>query len=356
MRLFRAALISLAVTLMAVGDLSPIAAADSTSSDFSLTTSPVYATLTTQPQQAVSTPIKVFNNAAKPVDLDVKLLKFRASGGAGQAELLNPSPNDPSISWVSFSRTSLTAQPGVWNTVTMTIKPSATASFGYYYAVVFAQAGTSTTDITSHNRVNGSTAVLVLLDVQVPGEKRQLQVSDFSTEHKVYEFLPANFTVTVKNTGNVHVVPAGDIYISRDKHTDIATLPINDSEGNVLPDSSRSYTVTWDDGFPAHTERRVNGQVVSDKSGKPQTVLNWDASRLNKFRFGKYYAHMLLVYNNGTQDVPIESEVAFWVIPWKVLLVLFIIIVLLLVGLVTVGRRLLKAARTTVRPDSSQKE
>jgi ABC-type glycerol-3-phosphate transport system permease component len=34
-------------------------------------------------------------------------------------------------------------------------------------------------------------------------------------------------------------------------------------------------------------------------------------------RFGKYTAKMLLVFDDGARDVPIEGVVSFWVIPWR---------------------------------------
>ncbi|QQR78615.1 MAG: hypothetical protein IPJ68_06120 [Candidatus Moraniibacteriota bacterium] len=36
---------------------------------------------------------------------------------------------------------------------------------------------------------------------------REITVTEFSTDKTVYEFLPVNFTVSLKNSGNVHVAP-----------------------------------------------------------------------------------------------------------------------------------------------------
>jgi len=304
---------------------------------YNLTTSPVFTTLTTKPGQAVKTQIKVQNNASKAVDLRVSLMKFKAYGQDGRAQLLTPKADDPSVAWASFSRPVVSAQPGVWNTIDMTIKPDRTAGFGYYYAVVFSPV--TTTKVVNGNAVTGSSAVLVLLDVQVPGEKRQMTVTNFKTEQGIQEFLPVRFTTTVKNTGDIHGAPSGDIYITRNHKDNLAILPVNQEQGNILPGSSRSFTTAWNDGFPAHVVKRIDGQVVNDRNGKPVTTLSWEASKLNALRFGHYYAHLLLVYNNGSHDIPLEAETSFWVIPWRPLLVAVILLALIIVGLIVLLKR-----------------
>jgi len=317
---------------------SASAASDTTPATYNVTTSPVYTTLTTTPGQTISTPVRVQNNAATPIDLQVKLMKFKAYGQDGKAQLLTPDSNDPSVKWVSFSQTKLAAQPGVMNTITMTIHPDRTAAFGYYYAVVFTPVGANG-KVQNSNNVVGSSAVLVLLDVQVPGEKRQLSLSNFKTEHKLNELLPVHFTATVKNTGDIYGAPTGEVYISRNRKDNIAVVPVNHELGNILPGSSRTFTASWDDGFPAHVTKRIGDQIVTGKDGQPETKLSWDASKLSSLRFGRYYAHALLVYNNGKEDVPIEAETTFWVIPWRAMAVALIPLGLIIFSLVVLIRR-----------------
>ena len=334
------------------------AADNSTKSTYNVTTSPVFTTLTAKPKQTVSTPLKVQNNAASAVELQVKLLKFKAYGKDGRPQLLNPEANDASVSWVHFSQTKLVAQPGAWNTVTMTIHPDQTAAFGYYYAVVFLPTNADAAKAQSANNVIGSSAVLILLDVQVPGEKRQLSLGGFKTEHAINELLPVRFTATVKNTGDIYGAPTGEVYITKNHKDNIAVLPINHELGNVLPGSQRQFATDWTDGFPAHVTKRVDDQIVTGKDGQPETRLSWDASKLSSLRFGRYYAHVLLVYNNGSQDVPIEAETSFWVIPWRAMLVALIPIGLIVFSLVIIIRRSLRLGRKISRrgkPAADQK-
>jgi hypothetical protein len=43
-----------------------------------------------------------------------------------------------------------------------------------------------------------------------------------------------------------------------------------------------------------------------------------------KLRFGKYQAKLLLIYDDGHRDVPLEGTVSFWVVPWRLLLALLV--------------------------------
>ena len=76
----------------------------------------------------------------------------------------------------------------------------------------------------------------------------------------------------------------------------------------------------------------IDGQPKLDNKGKPQQhlVINWD--RLTSFRIGRYDANLLLIFDNGTKDIPLETNLSFWVFPYKLvtgMLVGLIIIVLL---------------------------
>ena len=127
--------------------------------------------------------------------------------------------------------------------------------------------------------------VLVLLSVA--GEVTEnLLVKEFSAPSFV-EDGPIVFLLRFENLGTVHVRPKGFISITNmlgKKEADIA-FP----QKNVLPNSIRKLEVSWDPGFA----------------------------------IGKYTA--TLVANYGTNNLPLTAVVTFWVIPWKKILVVFIV-------------------------------
>ena len=305
----------------------------------SLTTSPVSLDLSAKPGQAVTTELQVMNNKAKPETVSVHLEEFKAAGISGEANIYKPAPGDASKDWVHFSENSFTADPGAWNKITMTITLPPTATLGYYYAVLFTP---NTTTVPQPNTVKGSNAILVLVNTNSGSESKRLQINSFTSLKSVYQFLPATFNVLVRNSGNIHLIPQGDIFISRTPNGHpIDSLPLNNGEGNVLPDSSRQFQVQWKNGLASYGPKVVAGKVATDSKGEPVQELQWNTSKsLSSLRFGKYYAHLVLGYNNGITDVPLNAYVSFWVVPWELLLLIALVIVLVVALFVSAFWRL----------------
>jgi hypothetical protein len=205
----------------------------------------------------------------------------------------------------------------------MTISIPNYASLGYYYAVLFIPKSAQTSSNVSE-QIKGANAIFVLVDTNSTNEAKQISLTSFSSLSGLYQFLPATFNILVKNIGNIHLIPQGDVYISRTLNGKVIdTLPINSNLGNILPNSSRQFTAIWTDGLPSFEAKTVDGQALTVKNGQPVEQLRWNFSEpISKFRFGKYYAHLVLVYNNGNHDVPINAYLTFWVIPWKLILII----------------------------------
>ncbi len=326
-------LFSLLAVVLAVGPLLvPAVAKAAESKPLILQTSPLPINLATKPGTSVSADLRVKQNGGETERLKVSLMKFAAFGEEGKPRLVDREPGDDYFDWVKFDKTQFQAPSNVWQTVHMTINVPKTAAFGYYYAVVFSRVGDDVRQDARTNAINGGSAVLVLLDARSANAKRELQLVSFTSKHRVYEFLPAAFEMKLSNTGNVHAVPHGDIFITKGSKQ-LAALPVNAQQGNILPDSKRIYPMEWADGFPVYEPVTENGKVKLDKDGKQIRKLKWDWTQLPKVRMGKYTAHLFAVYDDGQRDVAMEAEVSFWVIPWRFLLVLLLVVALVGFGI-----------------------
>jgi hypothetical protein len=268
-------------------------------------------------------------------------MKFEAYEDTGKPALMDPEPSDEFIKWVTFSEPTFKIAPGEWKTIQATIAPPKEAAFGYYYAFVFARANENLTLEERANALSGGTAVLALLDVDVPGAKREVTLEKFAAKN-FYEFLPATFTVTLKNGGNVHGAPRGNIFIDKGDDKDIALLEVNKEKGNILPSSKRTFEVTWDEGFPKYVPKIVDGKEVKDADGNTEMELQWNWNELSNIRFGHYTAKLLMIYDDGTHDVPLEGEVSFWVIPWRIIGVALVVLIIVLFGLHSVFKGLFR--------------
>ncbi len=288
-----------------------------------LQVSPLPILLQTTPGGSASADLRVRNAGTTPEKLKITLLSF-ASDQQGTVKLTELSPSDDQYKWAHLSQTTFDAPPGEWQTIKLTINPPKTAAFGYYYAVRYSRVQ-EVEPKPGEAAYHGAVATFVLVDVKVPGAKREANIASFSADRQFYEFLPTTFNVKIQNTGNLHLSPQGSVYISQGGKNNIAVIPINDTQGNVLPNSTRTFSGSWDAGFPVYvTQHDASGNPIKDKNGNVKKTLNWDFSKVNHLRVGHYTAKLVMVYDNGTRDVPLTATVSFWVIPWRlIVLVIF---------------------------------
>lgn len=313
---------------------------------FNIITSPLPIKLSTDPGRTVQTELRVKNQNPTTERIKVGLMRFGAEGESGQPNLFELSDADRFAQWVTFTPSVFDAPPNTWMTVKMTIDVPADAALGYYMAVTFSRA----TDIQTGegSSVRGSAATLVLLDVRTDGATRELELVEFKTNRKLYEYLPVDFSVKVKNKGNIYLVPSGNIFITKDDKP-VSTLVFNGVGGSVLPESNRVYNLPWDDGFPRFEQKLVDGKPVNDENAVPKRDLTYNFSDASKFRFGKYTAKLLVVYDDGQRDVPVESTISFWVLPWKMMLLGLVVLLLIGFGLWSVGRSTFRKVMGGVR-------
>lgn len=323
-----------AAVVVSVSVFAPVSLAqNSPDGGLNLVVSPLPVALETKPGQRIATELKLKNVGLTTERIKISVMKFGAEGEDGTPKLLDLEPSDTFDDWAKFSENNFEAEPEVWKSISMTIDPPAEAAFGYYYAIVFSRADAEQQIQPNQANLLGAVASLVLLDVQAPGAKREAKLTEFSMPKNVYEFLPTEFTVRMQNSGNVHVAPRGNIFIRKGGAENISLLEVNLDKGYILPDSSRKFTAAWEDGWPVYKVVTADGKVELDENGKQNNKLDWNSFNPSKLRIGKYTAHLVMVYNDGSRDVPVEGYVSFWVIPWRILGVLAIVSLLLVAGL-----------------------
>ncbi len=306
-------------------------------SAFNLQISPLPIQLATPPGTTVGSDLRVLNAGSQTQHLRIHILKVTEDNDGG-VHLTEPTASDTFVNWIHFDRSSITAPTNQWQTIHMTINVPTTAAFGYYFAVEYSPA--SEAKLQAGKEVtNGAVATFVLLDAQKAGAKREASLTSFTTDHKLYGILPVGFTAKIKSTGNVEVAPYGNIYIYKGK-TQIGTIGINLAKSEVLPDSSQFFTAHWNDGFPYRQYYDSHGDALVDSKGRPKSVLKWDLSQIQKLRFGHYTAQLVMLYDNGQRDVPMQASVSFWVIPWQLVLGLIVLLAIIGVGLWSVFKRL----------------
>lgn len=339
-------------TLLIMFGISVFAADNFTPGGMWLTTSPTSMSISLEPGSQATFPLKVRNNSDRTEHIAVKVYPFAADKKTGHPILLDSSAQTSYVDWVSLSENDFELAPNEWKTIQATFSVPKEAAFSYFYAITFLK--TPEKPIQDGKvEITSAAAVMTLLEVKSPNAVRNLEVTDFSTSRSLFEFLPVTFNVNLHNTGNVHLSPRGNIFISRGNQKDVAVLSVNSEAGNVLPDSPRQFTASWEDGFPVYKDKIENDKIALDKNGKQIKTLKWDFSQANKLRFGKYTAMLLLAYDNGERDVPVQAVITFWVLPWRILLVVLVLAIFIFAGVFVVFRGILKAFRRRKYPPSA---
>jgi hypothetical protein len=230
--------------------------------------------------------------------------------------------------WLHFSSSLITIAPGQSAQLTITFDTPQNVGFSYTSAISL------TSTHTAGKTANGTAIrpqvdVFCLVNINRSDAKSKLDVVKFTSDKSRYAFLPANFTLTVRNNGNIISQPSGTVFIQRSfgDSKPITAIPINKGGGYVLPGTTRDFATSWNAGFPLY---------VQTEHGKKH--LKWDWRHLGELRMGRYVAKAVLVYDNGRQDVPVIATHTFWVIPWLMIFFVLLLVVVLVMGFIAWGR------------------
>lgn len=257
---------------------------------------------------------RLYSNSTSPIKIIITVDKLSTTS-TGEIIPTEPGKGDETTSWFSFEEKTKTLLPKEWTTIPFTITIPKDALYGNYFAIKIAQEQ-GTID-KNGALVVGQVVLPVFLDVNRSKATISGKLVGFSPLKKLNEYLPVSFETKIENLGNIRIKPRGNIFIRDMSNTDVTAIVFNPSGLNVLPGSTRTFSNEWNDGFIVNIPKvDSNGQPITKLDGKPVThlVVHWN--KLTDFRFGKYNAYLITVYDNGQRDIIMESTAAFWVVPY----------------------------------------
>ncbi len=245
--------------------------------------------------------ISVTNRVDKTVRFKLSTEDFVGTNDAKQPVVLLGDANSPSSlkDFIIPEITEFSLEFGEKITIPVTVSvPFDAEPRGYYGALIVSNdpdklPNENTKDTKGQTRIISRIGSLFLLKINGEG-REEGEIDGFKLigpSKTFYSKRPEGFEIAFKNTGNVHLVPYGTITIKNIFGQVVKTLPVD--AYFVLPDSTRYREVEWPGGFS----------------------------------LGRYSATLSLYkgYNNEYT----EAKVAFWVIPWKILIPVFIGLILL---------------------------
>lgn len=331
-----------ALLLGAVGCLL-ISRQQTTAADdgFSLQVTPSPIITSIKPGEKKTVELRIRNASGQPEKLKMGLRSFQNDGTSENVTLDETTAKEVE-SWVMFSAPVFDVDAGQWFTQTVTFDTPSDAGFSYSFAITISRQAEKEPGL-GETSIQGSVAIFTLLNVERTDASRGFKIDTIRLARNIFEYLPVTVDVTVKNTGNTFVQPRGNIFIQRSPNDQepLAVLPLNEPGSYVLPDTTRTLSASWNDGFPAYQTTAEGRRLV------------WDWNKLSHLRIGKYTVKVVGIYDDGQRDVPVEAQATFWVIPWKLLIGALAVGTLLIIGIVASIKKLLRVGRGKKRHESN---
>lgn len=302
-------------------------------SEFALQVTPSPLVTTIKPGQSTTLELNIRNQGAHTEYLKIQPRDFTFDSKT-QKISIDDTKTPPMGRWISFSDPTFAVAAGQTMTEKVSVSLPKEAGFSYSFALVISREGKPSNDKEGQH-LKGSLALFTLINVDRPGATRKLELGKISTSKNIYEYLPAEIDIELKNTGNSIFQPFGNVFIQRgqDDKNPTGTLPLNTNNAYILPGTTRVMKVEWTEGFQVE-------KVVAQDDGSTKKDVKWDWNNLSHLRIGRYTAKVVAVYNDGQRDIPLEGSVSFWVLPWKLLLGVLVVILLIAVGLWSIASRL----------------
>ncbi len=258
------------------------------------------------PGETVEKSISITNRINKTVRFKLTTEDFVGSNDAKQPVVLLGNTNSSPYSLKDFIVPEIkefSLEFGEKITIPVTVSvPSNAEPRGYYGALIVSNdpsklEGEVATDTEGKTQVISRIGSLFLLRINGEG-KEEGALQDFKVmgPHKLfYEKRPEGFEIAFQNSGNVHLVPYGTITIKNMLGRSVEELVVN--AYFALPEAIRYREIQWSEGFG----------------------------------FGRYTANLSLYKGYGNEYA--DAKVAFWILPWKILLMVLIGLIII----VTIG-------------------
>lgn len=301
-RLLSTALALLVLGVIAVPFVRPSTAAAADDTSQALEISPPVVNLTGNPGETVKTQISIRDVANTPLVVKGQVNDFVAAGEDGTPKLLLEDGEESPYSMKSWfgPLQTLNLQPKKIENLTVTINiPANAAPGGYYSTIRF----TASAPGLEGNGVALSASLGALILMRVNGDATEkVSVAEFATVDSndkptwLFESIPVNFMLRAKNEGNVHEQPVGEAVIKDMFGNTVGQVNINLERKNVLPGSIRKF------------EAPLDKAVLGDR-----------------MMFGRYTADLTVTYSTSGQKT--TATLSFWVIPWKLILIVIVILV-----------------------------
>jgi len=272
----------------------------------SIGTAPTSEKLKLSPGQKYNGELIVWNLTPKAITYNIVVKGFRQiENQPGTAVMLTDTEESKSLytatNWTKASIEKIELIPNKNEKIYYEINVPKDATKGEY-TVIIAFISESEEKLTG----SGATTTLTLgmpILIQIGDEfVENAELLKFTTDKSFYEYPTLTFDTRIKNLGDTHITPVGEIVLSNVFKQEIARIPFNPNNQSILRDNTGNYETLWNLG----------------------TFLTKDKAIV----LGPIKANLVLTYRTFQPGfAPLTSEVTFWILPWKIILIAVIVII-----------------------------
>ena len=258
-----------------------------------------------KPGDVVTAPIKIRNESKVEKIINTTLRDFIVTDDKGTPVQIDNSDQTTNrwaaSNWIQVSPVQVKIKPGETKSLMVSIIIPKDALSGGHYAMILHTPDNSV--VINQTGTAIQTNVGTLVYITVPGDiKENAKVTDF-TAPKFSEYGPINFSAIISNLSDVHITPAGSINVTNWFGGKTAQLAL--ATTNIFPNTTREFQNTLE----------------------------------RKWLFGRYAATLNAAY--GTKGQLVTATIFFWVMPWRLMILVTIAIILTVVIV-----KLLKSRKT----------
>jgi hypothetical protein len=276
-----------------------------------ITVSPVVVDHEVAPGMRVNGRMMITNDSKVAQTYYVSVQSFVPVGEDGEQQYLDEADLKGLPSWFKFNQTSYQLAPAETVEIPYSIFAPQDAEPGGHYATVFYSTNPEAANDRTAINLAAKTGIVFL--VRVAGDvKERANIESFSANQAVYSHLPALMSLRIRNTGSVHFRPIGTLTVRNMWGGIVARVPANPKKAAVLPNSVRRLDTWW----TKSTELAEGGFVAG-------LTNEW-----RNFALGRYTATVDVKF--GALNTALEARtVSFWVIPWRMGLILLCLLAIL---------------------------
>jgi uncharacterized protein YpmB len=279
-------------------------------SDLSIGVAPTSENLTLSPGEVYTGEIVFWNLSSTNDTYKVLVSGFeQIENQPGTAVILTPEDDKEALysasKWVTVEKDIITLESNKNTKLKYTIKVPQDVTDGEYNVEIFliSQSEFQQSGTAAFASLAAGTPILIRVGDEFV---ENAELLEFVSDKKIYEKIHATFYTRIKNLGDTHIKPKGEIIVENIFKQEVARIPFNKNNQSLLRDTTGDYEDYWD-----------QSSYLSPN---------------NAIAIGPMKAVLLVTYRSFDPGFAIlNAETTFWIIPWKIIIAILLVIILAII-------------------------